>query len=93
MHIEDEQDSDADEERYARVKNKPKTKPEYLRPMRLEREDKEARMGKEKEVNWKAVVDRAKNLNRNEPRHEAYFSHKQRGGEVKDSFKDDTRYK
>ena len=71
----------------------PKTRPEYLRPMRMRREDREARMGKEKDVNWKAVVERAKNLTRLEPRVEAYFSHTGRGGEVKDSFKENSRYK
>ena len=85
--------SEEEEERKLRVLNKPKTKPEYLRPMRIMREDREGRMGKDKEVNWKAVIDRAKGLTRTTPRSEAYFSHTGRGGEVKDSFKDKTRYK
>ena len=93
MRIEDGNDSDDKETREARVKNKPKTKPEYLRPMRLEREYKEERMGKDKDVNWKAIVERAQNLNREEPRKEAYFSHTGRGGEVKEALKDNTRYK
>ena len=97
IDTESAEEDDDDEENfikngYKKVFQKLQAYPEYLRPMREEREHREAQRGKN-EINWKAIHERANMLTKVKERAETYFTHMVGHGQVKDAHKDNTKYK